>query len=298
MAGCLYAAHLWHCRDYIKRFSMVSVTPDRLMEGHTSLSLPSTLLRPPSCLTATTGDAETTFTLDDYSPCQITAWLIPSDTGVHCACSERTISSLTILSLWIINKMSDKVAPLCIFSCDASNLSCGMSEMIKHISTIIDVQKQWTNVFFLCFDRKLTQKLHSTRELGHFMTATTHGIFILKHNLSFDCSSISQACSVEALCGADLTRLVSARFIFPPSTGVWSALSSAQTPWCSTQSIKSISVSCCLGDTGWQPEWACSSPTSSSSPCATCRRSLAVGFLSYKGRQEDVFSLCSRTETV
>lgn len=57
------------------------------------------------------------------------------------------------------------------------------------------------------------------------MTATTHGIFILKHNLTFDCSLISWGCRMEALYGADLTLLVSARFIFPPSTGAWSALS-------------------------------------------------------------------------
>lgn len=116
---------------------------------------------------------------------------------------------------------------------------------------------QSMNVFFFPYhDRKLTQKLHSIPDRRHLMTATTHGTFILKHNLSFDFSLISQACSMAALCGADLSQLLSSRFIFPPSTGVWSALSSAQTPWCSSQSIKSISVSCCLGDTGWQPEWA------------------------------------------
>lgn len=78
----------------------------------------------------------------------------------------------------------------------------------------------------------------------------------------------------EVLCGADLTGLVSARFIFPLSTGVWSALSSAWTPWCSRQSIKSISVSCSLGDSGWQPEWACSSPISSSPSSCHCLLSL------------------------
>lgn len=72
-------------------------------------------------------------------------------------------------------------------------------------------------------------------------------IFILKHSLTFDYSSISWTFWMEALCGADLTQLVSARFIFPPSTRARSVLSSAQTPWRSHQSIKSISVLCSLG---------------------------------------------------
>ncbi len=134
------------------------------------------------------------------------------------------------------------------------------------------------------------------------MTASTHGIFMLKHKQTFDCPSISRGCWIEALCRADLTRLVSARFILPPSTEAQSVLGSAQNPWCSHQSIKSISVSCSLGDTGWQPKWAhSSSPSSSSchSLLSLCNMSdpqrlvgvrWPCGFVS-SGTLQDVFSL-------
>lgn len=105
---------------------------------------------------------------------------------------------------------------------------------------------------------------------------------------------------MEALCGADLARLVSARFIFLPSTGAGSALCSAQTSWHFHQSIKFISALCSLRDTGWQPESAHSYSFSSSSchsffslcsmsepqrPADVCR---LYGFLS-SGRLQDIF---------
>lgn len=83
----------------------------------------------------------------------------------------------------------------------------------------------------LCFGRKLTQKpLFASPQSETFLnvTVSTQGIFILKHNLASDCSLISCCCWMEALCGADLTQLVSARVIFPLSAGAWSVLSSAQ----------------------------------------------------------------------
>lgn len=127
---------------------------------------------------------------------------------------------------------------------------------------------------YVCSDRKLTQKLYYP-PWTETLTATTHGIFILKAKIWL--SPDKPGLLDEVLCGADLTGLVSARFIFPLSTGVWSALSSARTPWCSRQSIKSISVSCSLGDSGWQPEWACSSPISSSpSSSSSCHCLLSL----------------------
>lgn len=53
-----------------------------------------------------------------------------------------------------------------------------------------------SKTFFFCYvcsDRKLTQKLYYP-PWTETLTATTHGIFILKDLLRFDCPPISQAC--------------------------------------------------------------------------------------------------------
>lgn len=182
-----------------------------------------------------------------------------------------------------------------------------MLEIIKHfLRQSTSKNNEYLSIFpYLCLDGKLNQQSYFAPVIGnilhHDSFHTWHTVFILKHNLTFDCSSISQSWWMEALYGADLARLVSARFIFLPSTGAGSALCSAQTSWHSHQSIKFISALCSLGDTGWQPEWASYSSSSSSSPCrfffSLCNMSEPqrpadvcglYGFLS-SGRMQDVF---------
>lgn len=55
MAGSVYGAYLWHSRDSIRRFSIVSITP-RLANGRRHITVTaSTLHPPPSSLTAPPG---------------------------------------------------------------------------------------------------------------------------------------------------------------------------------------------------------------------------------------------------
>lgn len=89
----------------------------------------------------------------------------------------------------------------------------------------LNIEKTLLLFLYLCLVRKLTLIscfLFSSARVEPFIivTVSTHGIFILKHNLT--------AGWRPYVCAVDLTQLVSARFIFPLSTGVWSVLSSAQ----------------------------------------------------------------------
>ena len=76
---------------------------------------------------------------------------------------------------------------------------------------------------------------------------------------------------MEALCGADLAWLVSARLIFPPSTESRSALSSAQTPSLSNPSVFHVAwgtLAGSLNELAIPP--LLPPPAFASSPYATC----------------------------
>lgn len=127
----------------------------------------------------------------------------------------------------------------------------------------ICLQKQWIHIY-LCIDRKWTQRPNCTTQfwdIPHYdsnhaqhIYQTPSRFWLLHHKLA------------PSLRG-------STTFVFPPSTRLWSALSSAQRPRCLRQSIKSISVSRHLGEADWQCEWThltpLPPPAITSSPCAT-----------------------------
>lgn len=60
MTGFMHGAHQWHCIDFIRRLSIVSVT-SQLANGRRHL----TLHHPSSSLATPSGNLETTFTLSD-----------------------------------------------------------------------------------------------------------------------------------------------------------------------------------------------------------------------------------------
>lgn len=110
--------HIYGTAEITSRDLALSLS-HRSTNGRVHITIVASLVLP----IETTGDAETTISLDDDKACWTTPW--PHIQGIygflciytlymfHFAC--RAISSLTIPSLWIINKMTDQVAPLCAF---------------------------------------------------------------------------------------------------------------------------------------------------------------------------------------